>query len=464
MVLINDNSATSCIYSDPFAGPTPPELVLPVVQRFLDMGCHEVSLGDTLGVGTAWDTQKLLEILLRTIPANKLAGHFHDTYSQGVSNVARAYDMGVRTFDSSVAGLGGCPYAPGAKGNVGTEELIYTLEKAGINTGVDLDKLIAVGQWISKELGQPYESRVGGALTSKCIPTKAPTPASKPTRSWTILEDTGEYRVSSSGTARKITLTRPDKGNTLTYAMLEGLTTLFRNLANDPTVYQVVLESEGKFFCTGMDLSGATRATEQSYYQKVHDLYEAIDHMPQTTIAVVDGPCFGGGVGLTFACDVRIVSPHARWTLSEVKIGVSPAIISKYLVREWGASMAREGVISGREILPEELHRIGAIHTISDAKEPLEIKLDKYLDQLEKCAPRSVAINKELTRLGWYAPESRAQSQLIEKTFADMMVPGSEGEHGIGQFQKKVKSFSWKDFWSGRSPIEGLGFGSRSNL
>lgn len=426
------------------------------------MGCYEVGLGDTLGVGTAKDTQNLLEVLLKKVPAHKLAGHFHDTYGQGISNILQAYEMGIRTFDTSVAGLGGCPYAPGAKGNVATEDVVYTLEKAGIDTGVDLDKLIDVGQWISKGIGLPYGSRAGAALASKRVSSVSP--VVKPLRSWTVVEDTGAYRISRAGTALKITLTRPHKGNTLTYEMLEGLTSVFQNLSKDPSAYHVVVEAEGKYFCTGMDLSGGTKTTESSYFEKVLGLYDAIDNVPQTTIALVDGPCFGGGVGLTFACDVRIVSPRARWTLSEIKIGVSPAIISKYLVREWGTSMAREGMISGREIQPEELYRVGAIHTITNPEESLEQRMNIYLDQLEKCAPRSAAINKELTRLGWCAPESEAQAKLIEQTFGSMMVPGSEGEHGIQKFQQKARSFSWRDFWEGRNPSEGLNFGYRSKI
>jgi hydroxymethylglutaryl-CoA lyase len=97
------------------------------------MGCYEVGLGDTLGVGTPKDTQILLEALLKELPANKLAGHFHDTYGQAVANVVRAYDMGLRTFDSSVAGPGGCPYAEGVKGNLVTEDIVYTFEKPGIH-------------------------------------------------------------------------------------------------------------------------------------------------------------------------------------------------------------------------------------------------------------------------------------------------------------------------------------------
>ncbi|KAK2671447.1 AMP-dependent synthetase/ligase [Fusarium oxysporum f. sp. vasinfectum] len=453
----------SCMFSDPFSGPTSPSAVLPVVKRLLEMGCYEVGLGDTLGVGTPKKVQDVLDKLLAEISPNRLAGHFHDTYGQGIANIVRAYEMGLRKFDSSVAGLGGCPYAPGARGNVATEDVIYTLENSGISTGVDLNKLCNVGQWISKEIGIPYGSRAGAALVAKRSNTISSSGTPKPTppkqhRSWKIVEDTGEYRVSRSGTSLKVTLTRPKNGNALTDSMLEGLTALFKKLPRDPYVYHLVIESEGKFFCTGMDLSGntdtANGSDDGSYYAKVAALYEALDHVPQTTIAVVDGPCFGGGVGLAFTCDVRLVSPKARWTLSEIKIGVSPAVISKYLVREWGASIAREGMLSGREIRPEELARVGAVHGISSDEASLTTLLDNYLDQLDKCAPRSAAINKELTRMAWLSPDSEKQASLVKRTFANMMVPGSEGEHGIRQFQKKVKSFSWKDFWGNKSPLE----------
>ncbi|KAH7211283.1 hypothetical protein BKA60DRAFT_523600 [Fusarium oxysporum] len=453
----------SCMFSDPFSGPTSPSAVLPVVKRLLEMGCYEVGLGDTLGVGTPKKVQDVLDKLLAEISPNRLAGHFHDTYGQGIANIVRAYEMGLRKFDSSVAGLGGCPYAPGARGNVATEDVIYTLENSGISTGVDLNNLCNVGQWISKEIGIPYGSRAGAALVAKKSNTLSSSGTPKPTppkqhRSWKIVEDTGEYRVSRSGTALKVTLTRPKNGNALTDSMLEGLTALFKKLPQDPYVYHLVIESEGKFFCTGMDLSGntdtANGSDDGSYYAKVAALYEALDYVPQTTIAVVDGPCFGGGVGLAFTCDVRLVSPKARWTLSEIKIGVSPAVISKYLVREWGASIAREGMLSGREMRPEELARVGAVHGISSDEASLTTLLDTYLDQLDKCAPRSAAINKELTRMAWLSPDSEKQASLVKKTFANMMVPGSEGEHGIRQFQKKVKSFSWKDFWGNKSPLE----------
>ncbi|KAM5374841.1 hypothetical protein ACJZ2D_006335 [Fusarium nematophilum] len=453
--------AVSCIFADPFSGPTPPEAVLSVVKRLLAMGCYRVALGDTLGAGTPKDTQNLLEVLLREIPADRLAGHFHDTYGQGVANVFRAYDLGIREFDSSVAGLGGCPFAPGAKGNVATEDVVYGFEKSGISTGIDLDKLVKVGQWISNEIGIPYGSRAGEALASKTSPAAPDTKVLKSSRSWDEVKDTGEYRISRSGTTMKITLTRPKNGNALTDSMLEGLIAIFRKLPDDPSIYHVVLASEGKFFCTGMDLSGKTNTSGTSsegstYYSKVVDLYNAIDSVPQTTIAMVDGPCYGGGVGLTFVCDIRLASPRARWTMSEVNIGVSPAVISKYMVREWGISLAREAMLTGREVRPETLKSMGVIHAISDDNESLDRKLESCLARLEKCAPRSAATNKALARLAWCDPEGSTQEAAVRETFAKMMACGSEGEHGIKQFQNKIKDFSWADFWAGRNPFHNL--------
>lgn len=130
------------------------------------MGCYEVSLGDTLGLGTPGDIETVLAVILESIPPERLAGHFHDTYGQALANVMKAYEMGLRTFDSSVAGLGGCPYAKGAKGNVATEDVVYAFERLGVPTGVNLKELVDVGRWISDLLGQPYGSRDGAAMAT----------------------------------------------------------------------------------------------------------------------------------------------------------------------------------------------------------------------------------------------------------------------------------------------------------
>ena len=449
----------SCIFSDPYSGATEPEQVLRVAQRLLDMGCYEVGLGDTLGVGTPTQTKRLLEVLLQHIPVGKLAGHFHDTYGQAVANVVAAYDMGIRSFDSSVAGLGGCPYAKGAKGNLATEDMVYTFEESGIATGVDLLKLAAAGEWISRQLGMPNSSRAGAALVAKgdtdssSSTSKADVATTTKARTWSEIENKGEFKVERAGNAVKITLTRPQKGNSMTSTMLEGLTRLYQTFAKDKTIFHIVLTAEGKFFCTGMDLSGGTDRTskstdETSYYGKVKDLFTAIDDAPQTTIALVDGPCFGGGVGLTFACDVRIVSNKARWTLTEIKLGLSPALISPFLAREWGNSFFREAMLSGREVTPSELQRIGSVHQVIDNSDQLSITLDEYLDKLDRCAPQSAAACKELVRLAWTNPGGKKQDDFIEKTFEGMMRPGSEGEFGIKQFQQKIKNIDWGAFWA----------------
>ena len=452
----------SCIFSDPYSGPTDPSRVLYVTKRLLEMGCYEVGLGDTLGVGTPKDTQRLLDVLLNDVPAAKLAGHFHDTYGQAVANVVQCYELGIRAFDSSIAGLGGCPYAPGARGNVATEDVVYTLHQSGIDTGIDLPKLAAVGDWISKELGIPNNSRAGSALMAKqasttSTPVSRTTPQSpiseQPLHEWKTYEQSEGYSVSRRANAVKVTLTRSKNGNAMTTAMLDGVTRLFRDLANDKSVFHIVLAAEGKFFCTGMDLTGDSRS-ESSYYKNITDMFTAIADAPQVTIAMIDGLCFGGGVGLSFACDIRLVSEKARWTMTEIKLGVSPAIISKYLIREWGFSFLREAMLTGREVTPEELQRIGAIHGIAKATEQLNVMLGDYLDKLAKCAPQSAAICKGLVRLAWKDPGGSDQEALLENTFNKMMLPGSEGEFGINQFKKKIKgNIDWAQFWNVKAKL-----------
>lgn len=176
----------SCIFEDPYEGLIPSTNVVRVVRELLEMGCHEVSLGDTMGVGTPRDVEKLLDDLHEDgIPIGKLAGHFHDTYGQSLANIWQAYRLGMRCFDSSVAGLGGCPYCPGARGNAATEDVVFMFQRAGIDTGVDLSKLAAVGAWISRVLHLPNGSRAGSALSAKqSIVDEADHPTSQQEKSY----------------------------------------------------------------------------------------------------------------------------------------------------------------------------------------------------------------------------------------------------------------------------------------
>ncbi len=156
----------SCVLGCPYEGDVAPQAVLDVTQKLLALGCYEVSLGDTIGVGSALKTQHLLSLLLSQVPANKLALHCHDTYGQALSNVLVGLENGISTVDASVAGLGGCPYAKGASGNLATEDLLYMLNGMGISSGVDLNKLVKVGNSISQKLGRKNQSKVAIALTN----------------------------------------------------------------------------------------------------------------------------------------------------------------------------------------------------------------------------------------------------------------------------------------------------------
>lgn len=157
----------SCVLGCPYEGAIDPQAVAAVAGTLYDMGCHEISLGDTIGVGTPLATQRMIEAVARRVPIGKLAGHYHDTYGQALANVYASLTMGMATFDASVAGLGGCPYAAGASGNVATEDLIYLLQGLGIETGIDLDALAAAGNYICEYLGRPTRSRVALALAGK---------------------------------------------------------------------------------------------------------------------------------------------------------------------------------------------------------------------------------------------------------------------------------------------------------
>ena len=157
----------SCVLGCPYEGEVKPERVAGVAASLYEMGCYEVSLGDTIGTGTPGKTKAMIEACARRVPLEKLAGHYHDTYGQALANIYASLEMGVGTFDASVAGLGGCPYAAGASGNVATEDVVYMMDGLGVRTGVDLGKLVAIGRWICGVLGREPSSKVNRAYKAK---------------------------------------------------------------------------------------------------------------------------------------------------------------------------------------------------------------------------------------------------------------------------------------------------------
>jgi len=159
--------AISCAVGCPYEGDIAPERVALVARLMKEIGVAHVGVADTIGVGTPRRVQKALEAALLHYPINEVSGHFHDTYGQALSNVYASLEVGISTFDTSVSGLGGCPYAKGATGNVATEDVVYLLHGLGISTGINLDALIDAGAFVRDALGQPNGSRVARAVLAK---------------------------------------------------------------------------------------------------------------------------------------------------------------------------------------------------------------------------------------------------------------------------------------------------------
>jgi len=157
----------SCVLGCPFDGEIRPQAVVDVAKALWDLGCYEISLGDTIGVGTPVKARHLLRAVAGTVPMQNLAMHFHDTYGQALANLYAGMEEGCRVIDSAAGGLGGCPYAPGATGNVATEDVVYMLEGMGIATGVDMPKLVVATNEVSRLIGRPPVSRVASALNAR---------------------------------------------------------------------------------------------------------------------------------------------------------------------------------------------------------------------------------------------------------------------------------------------------------
>lgn len=164
---INVRGYVSCALGCPYQGAVQPAAVADVAAMLFDMGCYEISLGDTIGAGTPGATRDMIDAVAQRVPIEKIAGHFHDTFGMAIANIHAALEMGVAVFDSSVAGLGGCPYAAGASGNVATEDVVWLMRGLGIETGVDLVALAETGEWISHRLGRETGSKAGRALLAK---------------------------------------------------------------------------------------------------------------------------------------------------------------------------------------------------------------------------------------------------------------------------------------------------------
>ncbi|KAE8386967.1 hypothetical protein ETB97_009896 [Aspergillus alliaceus] len=436
----------SCIFSDPFDGPTAPPAVLRCVRELIEMGCYEVSLGDTLGVGCPDKVRSLLAYLDESgIPLDLLAGHFHDTYGQAVANTWEAYNCGLRVFDSSISGLGGCPYAPGAKGNVATEDLVYMFHNAGIDTGLDLLKLVKTGLWISGRLKRENASRAGLALAHThglvCPPhhTKQTLPNSD--ISWSPVMAKGKLLTYRSGGTFKIVLNRPKRGNTLTQNMVATLVTIIEQCNKDPSLSNIIITATGRFFCMGMDPGKsvpfvAHGSTGDPRVKRLSMLLELIDRSPKTTIACINGPAFGGGVDLALVCDVGIGVRTATLTLAEARFtqaGESGL--------GWRSAFIRNAIFSTRSATAEELNSLGVISEVVDDQRQLQDGLNNLVARLDSSRPAKPRMSRDFARFTRANAEREGQVATLDEIFFHVMKPD------VGREDMKASQRGRRDDW-----------------
>ncbi|KAI8313233.1 Enoyl-CoA hydratase AFT6-1 [Colletotrichum sp. SAR11_59] len=233
--------------------------------------------------------------------------------------------------------------------------------------------------------------------------------------------------------------------------MIEDFQGAFRTFENDPSISRIVISANGKFFCTGMDLSQAALVVGKGgdaslgIFKPLKSLFELIDNSSKVTIACINGPAFGGGIGLAFSCDIRICLSSATFTLSEVKLGLCPALISRYVIREWGLALSRDAMLTARAVSASELKVQGAVSLLADTPAELRKTVEQLIRNLRHSSPRGSKMSKDLVRLAWSQGGKTAQEEGVAKLFESMMAPGCDAILGIEEFQKRNK-VDWDEY------------------
>ncbi|KAK4499756.1 hypothetical protein PRZ48_007942 [Zasmidium cellare] len=264
---------------------------------------------------------------------------------------------------------------------------------------------------------------------------------------WRLQRDGENLHLNRRGVDLRIVLTRSKKGNVLTKKMVQELTGIYNQAAKDHTIFRISLTAEGKYFCAGMDLGAEggvlddDREAKQRQWHVLQDLFEAIDTSPKVTIALINGPAFGAGIGLAFACDIRIATDKTTFNVSEAKVGLAPAVIMKWVLREWGLARGREAMLTARPVKAGELERAGVVHAVVHDAPELDAAFERYLDYLEVCGPEALAAIKRIVRL----PDSEREAS-IKTTYDAMMEPSPEARQGVQSFHAKT-SADWRAFY-----------------
>ncbi|KAG8164591.1 hypothetical protein KVR01_004866 [Diaporthe batatas] len=258
---------------------------------------------------------------------------------------------------------------------------------------------------------------------------------------WVKIQCGDGYEVSRRDRTIKITLDRPKQGNALTLDLTKELTSLFASYSGDDSVHRIVLTARGRYFCTGMHLQEDLFTSPAQRGSALQDLFRTIDTCPKTTIAAINGPAFGGGVGLAMVCDIRLAVETAYFCLSETKLGLCPAIVSRYLVREWGISLVRMAMLTARKVRPRVLSSVGVIHEITQDQVGLDLILDKMLADLMLVAPQASANTKRL--LAEVVAHDHELDKLAMDVFQDMLAEDTEARYGVAQFREGNRDVNW---------------------
>ncbi|KAF2168743.1 hypothetical protein M409DRAFT_20761 [Zasmidium cellare ATCC 36951] len=266
------------------------------------------------------------------------------------------------------------------------------------------------------------------------------------TESWELERDDETIHMYRHGVDVKVVLARPKKGNVLTTKMVKDLTAIYKQGAKDQKIFRILLTAEGKYFCAGMDLGAEggvlddDQEAKQRQWTLLQNLFEAIDTSPKVTIALINGPAFGAGIGLEFACDIRIAAEDATFNISEAKVGLTPAAIMKWVLREWGVSRGREAMLTARPVKAGELVNSGVIHAVVHDAAGHDAAVEEYLRYLDACGPEALAAIKKITR-----QQESERNGLIKSTYDSMMKPSSEARHGVQSFHER-RAPNWQGY------------------
>lgn len=395
----------SVAFECPYEGPVAPDTVRGIVERLLSSGVDEISLGDTIGAATPDQVAFLIRLLKQDLPLSKLALHFHDTRGTALANVLAGLSEGVSIFDASIGGLGGCPYAPGAAGNLATEDLVYMLHSMGIDTGVDLDRLVDAGAYAQSIVGRELPGRYLQAALSRRAKGCPSLECDNKSMSKAVAVDERVVLVEKGDGLAWIKLNRLSVHNCLSREVLNSIIKAAFELACDPQVRVVAIIGAGaKVFCAGADLTERKTMTEGEtldYLALIQKTMKALESMPQPVIAAINGSAFGGGTELALACDLRVMMSGAQLRLTEVKLGIIPgAGGTQRLPRLIGKSKAKEMILTAAPLSAQAGLELGLIHRVvtddgaldeNGFMVPLMNEVKVWAQEIKKAAPLSLA-------------------------------------------------------------------------